>query len=98
MAEQVDLTTPITNCKVKELLFRYLGAESLVGVTVEAPPTTAGAPGAVFGHQYYGAEAESMLKVLNTANLTVKSLHKRVLERLIADGVIEGSISGTPDV
>ena len=43
----------------------------------------------------YGNAAALML-ALNTANLSIKSLYRRVLERLIADGKIAGTISGTP--
>lgn len=49
------------------------------------------------GHTYDGQTATSLMVVLNTANLSVKSLHRRVLERLVADGVILGSVTGTPD-
>jgi hypothetical protein len=43
-------------------------------------------------------DAAATLKALNTANLTVKSLHRRVMEKLIADGKVAGTIAGTPDV
>ncbi len=35
---------------------------------------------------------------LNTANLSIKSPQRRILERLVADGKLTGSIAGTPDV
>lgn len=42
--------------------------------------------------------AIQMMRTLNTANLTTKSLQKRVLEKLSADGKIPGgSVTGTPD-
>jgi len=41
--------------------------------------------------------ALALMVALNKANLTIKSLHRRVLERLIADGKLSGSISGSPD-
>jgi hypothetical protein len=50
-----------------------------------------------FSHSYYGTEAVNMIKFLNTANLTTKSLHKRVLEKLSTDGVLPGTVTGTPD-
>lgn len=46
---------------------------------------------------YTGAEAATMMVALNKANLSVKSLQRRVLERLIADGKLAGSITGSPD-
>lgn len=44
-----------------------------------------------------GTAALAKLKALNTANLSVKSLHRRVMELAIADGVFAGSVAGTPD-
>ncbi len=41
--------------------------------------------------------ALALMTALNTANLPVKSLQRRVLERLIADGKISGSVTGSPD-
>lgn len=46
---------------------------------------------------YDGDEAVQMMVALNKANLSVKSLHRRILEKLIADGKIEGAIEGGPD-
>ena len=43
------------------------------------------------------ANARAMLKALNKADLSVKSLNRRIMEKLLADGHLEGSISGTPD-
>lgn len=43
----------------------------------------------------YG-DAANLMRALNTANLSVKSLYRRVLEKLIADGKIAGTVSGTP--
>src|SRR5687767_11917853 len=41
--------------------------------------------------------ATNLMVALNKANLSTKSLHKRVLERLVTDGHIAGTIGGTPD-
>ena len=55
--------------------------------------------GKVISHNYSGSAATTLLKTLNTANLSTKSLHRRIMEKLQADGVIgSGSISGAPDV
>lgn len=48
-------------------------------------------------HRYLGNEAMAMIRQLNTANLSVKSLQKRVLEKLSRDGIIPGTVTGTPD-
>lgn len=45
---------------------------------------------------YSGQEATNLMVFLNTANLTNNSLHKRTLSRLIADGKLVGSVTGTP--
>ncbi len=50
---------------------------------------------AIFG--YSGDAALTLIKALNTANLSIKSLHRRIIEKLISDGSLNGSISGTPD-
>lgn len=42
--------------------------------------------------------ATDLMKVLNKANLTTKSLQRRILEKLAADGKLpEGTVDGTPD-
>ena len=46
---------------------------------------------------YTGATATNLMRALNTADLTTNSLHKRVLNRLIADGKLAGSVTGSPD-
>jgi hypothetical protein len=41
--------------------------------------------------------AEALIIALNKANLSVKSLQRRILEKLVADGRMDGTISGTVD-
>jgi hypothetical protein len=49
-------------------------------------------------YQYVGDEAIDLMKFLNTANLTIKSMHKRILEKLTTDGLLPpGTVAGTPD-
>jgi hypothetical protein len=48
-------------------------------------------------YSYTGAAATQMIKTLNTANLSTKSMHKRILEKLSADGFLPGTVTGTPD-
>ena len=46
---------------------------------------------------YAGATATNLMIILNTANLSVKSLHKRVIEKLMLDGKLpSGDITGSP--
>jgi hypothetical protein len=53
--------------------------------------------GGMLTHRYLGDEAIVLIKSINTANLTTKSLQKRMLEKLSRDGVIPGTVTGTPD-
>ena len=46
---------------------------------------------------YEGATAIALMAALNKADLGVKSLHRRIMERVISDGLLSGTISGTPD-
>lgn len=48
-------------------------------------------------HSWKGNAAHTDIVALNKANLSTKSLQKRIMEKLIADGVVEGTIAGTPD-
>lgn len=50
-----------------------------------------------YEHSYTGQTALDYIKFINTANFTTKSLHKRILERLSTDGVLPGTVTGTPD-
>lgn len=105
MAEEYTLTTPetvpaITNnaYRVTFLLFDWAVGEiqvRLEGENDERLITGYGGPQAT---QPERDQAIKMMRTLNTANLSTKSLHKRVLEQLKADGKIPGgSVTGTPD-
>lgn len=48
------------------------------------------------GYSYEGDPAVTLMNALNTANLSVKSLQRRILEKLAADGLLVGTIGGTP--
>lgn len=48
-------------------------------------------------HRWRGADADAMIVALNKANLSTTSLTKRIFNRLIADGVIAGTVAGTPE-
>lgn len=48
--------------------------------------------------EYNGSTASNLLKTLNTANLSIKSLQRRIIEKLQADGLIgPGLITGSPE-
>lgn len=52
--------------------------------------------GATQSFHYNGATATNLMLALNTANLSIKSLYRRTLEKLVADGKLAGTVSGTP--
>jgi hypothetical protein len=53
--------------------------------------------GNVFSDEHVDAEAATLIKALNKANLSTKSLERRALEHLVAEGKIPAaSITGVP--
>ena len=99
MAEQIDLTTPIqtpnlTGYRVLKLsLFRgFTSQDSTIDITL-----IANVGGQLFNYTYSGPTAFNLIFALNTANLQTKSLERRILERLVADGILIGSVNGTPN-
>ena len=95
MAEQLDLTTPVLATggtsfwKVDSLhLFKDKAVISIILDGDNGERLTLG---------YTGSEATDLMIALNKADLTIKSLHKRILERLVTDGKLAGTISGLPD-
>ena len=47
---------------------------------------------------YSGAEARTLMRQLNKANLSTQSLHQRVMAKLLADGKIPAGVeSGAPE-
>ena len=95
MAEKLSLTTPITAPTITEyvvdgLRIRWAAEEIVV--------TLLGPNGEERVERYSGDEALTRMRALNKANLTVKSLQRRVLEQLVTDGKLPGgSVSGSPD-
>jgi len=96
-AEQIDLTTPydpderITSTMKVERLDLNWGDDR---ISVFLYSTTNGVK---FVHHYTGTQATDLMKALNKADLTTNSLQKRVMNRLVTDGLLEGSVSGSPD-
>ena len=93
--EQVDLTTPITkpaitNYKIDSLVLNWSGG--IITITLFNPVS-----GEKPVFSYYGVTATALMNILNKTDLSVKSLQKRIFEKLIADGKIIGMVSGTPD-
>ena len=92
--EQIDLTTvetlPDNNYyRVNELHMYWIG--KFIRIELR------GENGETLEFSYDGDEARSLMLALNKANLSTKSLHKRIMEKLINDGLIDGTISGSSE-
>jgi hypothetical protein len=94
LSEIYTLTTPLTKPSVLTFVIVFLSLDwgnSRIVVRIQWSDNT----GEEF--TYEGAEAVSLMTGLNSANLTTKSLYKRVGERLRDDGKVPpGSVTGTP--
>lgn len=95
MAEKIDLTVPYqpnpasaSELFVSKLVLDWDGQG--IHITLKKNGVTK-------EESYNGEEALTLMIALNKANLSTKSLQKRILERLIADNRLAGTISGTPD-
>jgi hypothetical protein len=101
--EELTLTDPVV--VPEKVTNKYHVVSFLMNMEAMSHPTEKGLilielrdnHGAPLMHQYVGNEATTLIKTLNTANLTTKSMHKRILEKLANDGVLPGTVSGTPD-
>lgn len=94
MAELITLTTPIvppsvTTYRVTYLAFDWDNPSITIGLR--------GTNGERLNHSYSSSNATAMMTQLNKANLTSNSLHRRVISQLVSDGVLAGTISGSPD-
>lgn len=92
MAERLDLTAPVqpppvTSYRVVYLVIDRRNARILVELE--------GSNGEQLAHQW--DTADTLIRALNTANLTIKSLERRILERLVTDGRFTGNVAGVPD-
>jgi hypothetical protein len=98
MAEQLNLSAPVvhptlSSYKVERTTLDRGQVEALAEIVIQLR----GVNGEVFVHRYFGATARTLITQLNVANLTTTSLEKRILQRLTADGVLSGTITGTPE-
>ena len=91
--EQLDLAAvvqppAVSNYRIDRLVLDW--AAACIDITLRDNA------GGTITATYSGQEATDMMLILNTANLTTNSLHKRTLTKLINDGKLVGTISGTP--
>lgn len=90
--EQLTLTAPIsvTTYQVSLVLFDWDRAYIQVIVKDSA--------GKLVQCTYTGATATSLMVALNKANLSVQSLHRRIISQLVTDGQLPGgNVTGSPD-
>lgn len=94
MAEQLLLTTPlpqpaqVTSYTVRQLRLTWEPSPQIVVVL-------RGEDGKTIDAVYDGAAATTLLIGLNKANLSTRSLNQRIFDRLINDGKIAGTVSGS---
>jgi hypothetical protein len=94
MPEQLDLTNPIAPPPITH--YRVV----LLELNWELPRIVIGLQGPnreESRHTYVDATALALMRALNKANLSTTSLQKRVIQQLVADGKLAGTISGSPD-
>lgn len=92
--EQLDLSTPIVQPAlsfyvVDAVVFDFRGNYISINLS--------GTNGELIDHAYEGDVAANLLRGLNKANFSVNSFKKTILNRLVADGVLTGTVSGIPD-
>ena len=94
MAEQCTLTTPETS---PTNTYWSVASLSLDWPNARVDIRLKGTNGESKHHSYNGTIATTLMVALNKANLSITSLHARILQRLVTDGVIAGTISGVVD-
>lgn len=87
--EKLDLAVLPTAYVVNALVLDWKNAS----IEIRLEDDTGGS----FSHFITGVNATNLMIALNKIDLTAKSLHRRIMEKLVADGVVAGTISGTPD-
>jgi len=94
MGEKIRLDTPaaltVTDYSVGLTTLRRLPSPSVRIIVVNNLGQDA-------EFNYEGEAARQLLNKLNTMDFSVDSFEKRILERLIADGHLPGTVEGTPD-
>jgi hypothetical protein len=97
MAEELSLTTPKVIPEIRTESLRI----GFVGLYIEGARFVVqmrGAGGQLEVITAEGAQATEIFRQLNTANLTVKSLQKRIIEWVASQRPdLAGTVTGTPD-
>lgn len=101
MPEVLTLTTPVTvpALSTYRVVSLYLLFNPPTGssITIGLAGTNGESLTKTYADTGSAPVATTMLTALNKANLSTQSLQNRILSRLIADGVLVGSVTGTPD-
>lgn len=90
--EILTITSPPpqqTTWRVNEIYLNWDAASIQIGLK--------GTNGEAKTASYSGATATTFLQQLNKLDMSTTSLHKRIINRLVADGIIAGTVSGSPD-
>ena len=89
MAEKLTLTTPVVDHEIIGLQMSWT-LQQVVIVWKNS-----------LGHAHslliQGPPAVTMMRQINKADFTTKSLQRQLMEKLVTDGVLVGTISGTPE-
>lgn len=105
MAEELTLTNPQVKPEVRNTKFQVVfssfdwdGQHIAFRLKGENNEIVYAEYGGMMSDDAGRAEATKMMRSLNTANNSTKSMHKRILEKLSADGKIPaGTVTGAPD-
>jgi hypothetical protein len=92
MAEQFEPTTAesVTTYRVVKLDLSLAARQIIIVLVDNRDKFTK--------YVYEGDTAQLLMNQLNVADLSTQSLHKRILNRLAADGKLPaGSVTGVPD-
>lgn len=107
MAEELDLTTPVVESKTTDIysvvMIMMNSDEPIISGPLAQPPgmvqiNIKDNNGLITSQSFSGTLAQDMIRFINTADFTTRSLEKRILEKLNAMGVLVGTVTGTPEV
>lgn len=96
--ELVTLSPPIpsvTSYTITEVQLTWGdGTPTTCRIIIRLKPNVGGTE---MRHDYMNDQACTLIRALNKANLSTISLQRRIFNQLISDGVLSGSVTGTPE-